>query len=372
MKSVFGSSFYYMEFAIRKNWGKNYNDKWQNDLRRLDIQMFKDDNGNGVKDNFEKGIPDVKVRIKLTNSAKQYEKGSLPVDITLVTNEKGFVSFNSIPKGFYDLIINPLSDLMEYFYIGQHIDKIELLKNDIKQIPFQKAHKLEGSIELKRQKFVKESEINIDLANIKVTAYNNQGNSYSAFTDANGKFVIFVPGNQMYYVRIVNVFGENYIISNNDINAPVPETVGNPIVFHVVEKNRQINFKKISQPKPDSIDYKLQKIKVLAGTISQKDENRISETRNESPFKPKTDKKMLQSGKYYLVLAEAKSIAEAVKYRKIFTEQGLIISFGYDDSKLVTYVYTNYYLLRDDAQKELKIIEKMGIRGAFVMKYKPE
>ncbi len=372
LKSVFGSSFYYMEFAVRKNWGKNYNDKWQNDLRRLDIQMFKDDNGNGFKDNFEKGIPNVKVRIKLTNSAKQYEKGSLPIDITLVTNEKGFVSFNSIPQGFYDLIINPLSDLMEYFYIGQHINKIELLKNDIKQIPFQKAHKLEGNIDMKRQKFVKESEINIDLTNIKVTAYNNQGNSYSAFTDANGKFIIFVPGNQMYYVRITNVFGENYIITNNDINAPVPESVGHPIVFQVVEKNRQINFKKISQPKPDSIDYKLQKIKVLAGTISQKDEKRTLESGIETPFKPKTDKKMLQAGKYYLVLAEAKSIAEAVKYRKIFTEQGLIISFGYDDNKQLTYIYTNYYLLRDDAQKELKIIEKMGIKSAFILKYKPE
>jgi len=368
---AYGSSFYYLEFAIRKNWGKSDNDKWQNDLRRLDIQMYKDDNGNGIKDNFEKGIPNIKVRIKLTNPVKQSEKGSLPIDITLVTNEKGIVSFNSIPKGFYDLMINPLTDLMEYFYIGQYIEKIELLRNDIKQVPFQKANKLEGGIVLTRQKFVKESEITIDLANIKVTAYNNLGNSYSAFTDADGKFKIFVPGNQMYYVRIVNVFGENYKISNNDQNAPMPETVGHPIVFQVIESNRQINFKKVIKTEPDSVDYKLQKIKVLAGSISQRDENKAGDLVSGVPFKPKADKTTLQIGKYYVVLAEAKSIAEAVKYRKIFTEQGLIISFGYDDGKQVFYVYTNYYTQREDAQKELKIIEKMGIRKAFVMKYKP-
>ncbi len=366
----YGSGFYYLEFAVKKNWGKSYDNRWRNDLKRCDIQMFKDDNGNGKKDITEKGIPNIKVSLKLTNSAIPNGKDNIPIDITLVTNEKGIASFNSIPKGFYDLIINPLTDLMEYFYIGHNNEKIELIKNQMVQIPFQKAHKLEGSIDVKRQKFIKDSELTMNLGNIKVTAYNNLGNSYSSFTDADGKFMIYVPGDQIYYVRIGNVFGENYVIQNNDINAPVPETVGHPIVFQVVEKNRQVNFKKVAQPKPDTIDYNLQKIKVLAGNISKIDESKKAAV--EDAFKPKADKKALQPGKYYLVLAEAKNLVEAVKYRKIFAEQGLIISFGYDDSRQLIYIYTNYYNKRDDAQLELKIVEKMGIKSAYVMRFQPK
>ncbi len=360
---TYGNLFYYMEFAIKKNWGQSKETGWKNDLKRLDVQMFKDDNGNGVKDPYENGVPNIKVRIKLTSAASQ--KGNLPVELTLVTNEKGIVSFNQIPLGFYDLMINPLTDMMEYFYIGRDVEKVELIKNKMLKIPFQKAHKLEGRIELKRQKFVKDGELIIDVTNIKVTAFNTLGNSYSAFTDAQGKFMLFVPGNQMYYVRISNVFGENFIILNNDIKAPMPETLGHPVVFQVVEKNRQINFKKVS-PLADSV-VPLQKIRVLSGKIAQGTPH--SGNAFDAVFKPREENPGMQKGKFYVVLAEARNMTEAIRYRKIFMEQGLIISFGADESKQLTYVYTNGYASREHAQKEIKIIEKMNIKGSFVLKY---
>jgi len=359
----FGNSFYYLEFAVKKNWGKSDDNQWKNDLRRLNIQMFKDENGNGFKDRNEVGVPNIKVRLRLTNSAKQHKEGKLPVDITLVTNEKGIVSFNKIPKGFYEMNITALDNLMEYFYVGQQVEKIEVLKNEVMQVPFQKANKLGGRIEVKRQKFIKDSELTVDMANIKVTAYNALGNSYAAFTDAEGKFNVYVPGNQVYYVRIANVFGDHFVILNNDINVPMPESTGKAVVFQVVERNRQINFKKVSKPEPDSGEYVIQKIKVLAGRMNQTE----GAGTQEQAFKPKMNKTMLQPGMFYVVLAEAKSLAEAVRFRQLFSEQGLVISFGYDEVSNVTYVYTNYYAKREEAQKEIRIIEKMGVKRVWLV-----
>ena len=72
-----------------------------------------------------------------------------------------------------------------------------------------------------RQKFIKKGEESLDLTNIKITAYNKQGNSYSSFTLSDGSFTIFVPRNNTYYVRMGNVFGPGYKIMQNDINITI-------------------------------------------------------------------------------------------------------------------------------------------------------
>ena len=121
-------SFYYTEFSIKKRWGKSDYNKWKKDLRRLKIQLFQDENGNGKMDKYETGIPNVKIRLQITNTANQSPRGNFPVDITLLSNEKGIVTFNRIPKGFYKITIIPISDLKEYFYVNKSVEQIELNK----------------------------------------------------------------------------------------------------------------------------------------------------------------------------------------------------------------------------------------------------
>ncbi len=357
LASSFGRSFYYLEFAVKKNWGKSEDQKWTNELSRLRIQLFKDDDGDGIKDRLEQGVANVKVRIRLTNSPNMHQYQGVPVDITLVTNDKGIVTFNRLPKGFYDLSIIPLESMSEYFYVDQNVQKIELLNNTSIQIPFQKANRLEGRIELNRQKFIKDSEAIIQLANIKVTAYNKEGNSFSTFTNNEGRFVIFVPGTQNYQVRLNNVFGSGFIIRNNDLTVSMPEMAGIPIVFDVAENHRPINFRRVESP-PQSPN--LQKIKVLAGTISQSDKEILDETTEEP--------KPLPQEYFYIVLSVTNSLHEAMSRRTAYTNRGLVVNFEFDEIKQQFYVYTNRYTSRNEAAKEVKILQDAGIRNINVIK----
>ncbi len=363
---TFGRSHYYMEFAIRKNWGRSSGQKWKQNLNRLRVQLYKDENGNGIKESHETGLANVKVRVRLTNTAKMQEYKGMPVDITLVSNDKGIVTFDKLPTGFYEMQIIPLESVSEYFYIGHGAEKVELLRNRTLQIPFQKANRIEGRVDLTRQRFIKSNEQIIQLANIKVTAYTRTGNSYSAFTDAEGKFVIFVPGAQVYHVRINNVFGSNFRINNNDIRVSMPEMAGQAIDFHVVENNRTINFRRISKPDSDSTEINLQKIKVLKSSIAQ---IIADNTNHETVAKPMPYQDNTKQENYYVVLTEANDISETIRFRQIYSEQGLTVNFGYDEDKKAYYVYTNAYDSRQKAREELRRIESMGIRGAKVVKH---
>lgn len=365
----FGHSHYYLEFAIKKNWGRNEGQKWRKEQKRIRIQLFKDENGNGLKDRNESGVPNVKVRIRLTNSADMQAYEGMPVDIALVSNDKGFVSFNNLPPGFYEVYVTPLEATTAYFHIGGGVEKIELNKNQMVYIPFQKANRMYGAIDLKRQRFIKSDEKVIQLGNIKVTAYNNAGDSYSAFTDSEGNFVLFVPGSQVYHVRINNVFGNNFRIKNNDIRVTMPDMAGKPIRFEVVENNRPINFRKLEKPAIDSTEISLQKIKVLKGSIAHIEPDKADSVSSTDQQKPQPAVMVLQQEDFYVVINEAKSIAEAVRLRTVYSEQGISASFGYDDARRIYYIYSGRFASRGDARDEIRRMLKFGIRDARIVRY---
>lgn len=359
------ASYYYTELSIKKKWGKSDYKKWQKDLRRIKIVFFQDNNGNGVKDNFEQGIPHVKARLLLINSADQKRTANFPVDITLLSNDKGNAIFSRIPMGLYELTITPLIDQKEYFYVSKTAEKIEVTRTDIYYVPFQKASKIQGQIEVSQRKYSLKSEKIRDLANIKVTAFNKQGNSYSAFTRMDGSFVLYAPGNNIYYLRISNVFGKNYRILQNDLKAELPNP--NPIVFKVVEKNRQINFKQ-AKPQQKGVP-KLQKIKVLPGKIYKNDKQRLAEQNPLPEFNIKNkppDEQIIIKGKYYVVLAEATNHTNALKYIKIHRENGVFCHFGIETETNKILIFTNYYSTQEEAKNETKKLKASGMKKALV------
>jgi hypothetical protein len=326
-----------------------------------------------VKDNFEQGIPYVKTRLRLTVGSDQTTSGHFPVDIALLTNERGTVTFNQIPQGFYELEINPLTDVGEYFYVSKTNKQIDIVKNTTVYIPFQKAAKIEGRIDVIRSKFIKEGSAKIDLTNIKVTAYNNSGNSYSSFTRSDGKFVIFVPGDTTYFVRMQNVFGNNFVQKQNDFEVKVPDSSNKTIVFEFVEFQREVKFKKADPVVPDSLKTRPLKVKILEGKIF---ENSKSDTlrRNEVPDfnfdKKKSQTQEMEVGKFYLILAETEDLTEALTIKKIMEENGLKSQLGTVDGQEKYYVFSNEYSTRLEAETELELLKKASIRTAFILKFK--
>lgn len=365
-------SFYYLEFSIKKRWGKSDYNKWKKDLRRLKIQLFQDENGNGKMDNYEKGIPNVKIRLQITNSAINAPRGNFPVDITLLSNDKGIVTFNRIPKGFYKATIIPLSDLKEYFYVSKSNKHIELNKNSVYYIPFQKASKIIGQIDLKRQKFVVGSDGVIQLANIKVTAYNKLGNSYSTFTQKDGSFIIFAPGNHIYQIRIKNVFGGNFKILRNDIQKLLVDTTSTPVIFEVVEQNRKINFKKATPLAKDG-GPELQKIKVLPGKIynntNQKAVDKDAVPDFKIPYMPFEVNEMIV-GRYYIIAGHILNFTAAEKLMKILHELGIKSQLGATGDSHTYYVYLANFNSRAAAKEKLSYYKRAEIKTLTIIKFR--
>lgn len=365
-------SFYYLEFSIKKRWGKSDNNKWKNDLRRLKVQLFQDENGNGKMDNYEKGIPNVKIRLQITNTASKTPLGNFPVDITLLSNDKGIVTFNRIPKGFYKITLIPISDLKEYFYVNKSNEQIELNKNSVYSIPFQKASKIVGRVDLKRQRFVKDSDGAIQLANIKVTAYNKLGNSYSTFTQKDGSFTIFAPGNHVYQIRIKNVFGKNFRILRNDIRLLLVDSTTTLVVFNIVEQNRKINFKKVTPLGKDVDGPTLQKIKVLPGKIynntNQKAVDKDAVPDFKIPNMPFEVNEMIV-GRYYIIAGHIQNFTDAEKLMKILHELGIKSQLGATGDSHTYYVYLANFNSRAAAKEKLNDYKRAEIKLLSVIKF---
>lgn len=365
-------SYIYFEFSLKKRWGKSDLNKWQKNTRQLKVILFKDDNSNGVKDEFEQGIPFVKTRLILTNSDNPNISTEFPVDITLLSSEKGIVYYNRLPTGFYDLAITPLGDVKEYFYVDRSIDKLQLTRNMTYYVPFQKATKITGQLFVERQKFIKKGEENIDLKNIKITAYNKQGNSYSSFTLEDGSFTIFVPGFNTYYLRMGNVFGSNYKILKNDISITVADTTNNYVEFNVAEVNRQVKFKSAKTATPDTLEPAPLKIKILHGKFYE-NSGQVPVDKDAMPeFKikeaPVIEQEMIP-GNHYVVIGTDISRTGAVKLIRIVEENGISANLGYDETSGRYYIFTKYYQNKGDSRDELQRLRNAGLQDAEVIKF---
>jgi hypothetical protein len=366
------NDYTYLELSVKKRFGKSDINKWQKDTRRLRIVMFKDDNSNGVKDEGEMGLPFVKTRLKLTNSDNPNFSEQFPVDIILLSNSAGTVNYNRLPKGFYELSITPLSDVKEYFYVDKSAEKLELTRNATYYIPFQKANKISGKIEVQRAKFIKAGEEKVDLKNIRVTAYNKQGNSYSSFTLDDGSFNIFVPEDNTYYLRIGNVFGSSFKIVQNDIPINVGDGTKNEVVFNVAEVTRQVKFKDAKPAKVDTAQAEPLKIKVLHGKFYENtpeaavDPNAVPQFN--IPEAPVQETELLP-GNFYVVIGTDSTRTNAVKLKRIADENGLDASLGYYGADGNYYIFTKYYQSKGEARDELARMKLAGYLEAEIIKF---
>ena len=360
------NSTYYAEFSIKKKWGKSdYYNKEKN-LRRLKVICFKDENNDGKKQASEKGIPMVRIHIEQLDDKYKPVTKNIPINISLLTNDVGNVIFNRIPKGIYKLDIKSLSELQEYFYVSPSNEYIELTKNTTYFIPFQKANRIEGKIEISRSKYSDVTKI--DLENIKVTAWNGQGNSYSSFTLKDGSFTIYAPGDTTYYIRLNDVFGKKFRIAHNDIPKKVPDSTNTPVVFQVVEKSRQVNFKKAKSQQGGT---QVTKIKVLPGKMYENTDERV-EKGKEPEFDMNSARfmKALVVSKHYVVYGKRTGKEEARQMTQSLRDNGVNAFFGYDSVSGDYLIFTGEYNSSFEAQTEAQKAKKAGFNDVKTYFYK--
>ena len=230
----------YFEASVRKEFGiqqpylKFYN---------LKIVFFKDFDGNRIMNENEPGIKNVLVNIQRVDSeAMEY------ADFTsgeLLSNQYGEVTYEKIPSGIYELSYNPVGNDAGTFSKADIDLNFTLSKDMTLYVPFVEKNKVFGRIILNRSKLSGLGKV--DVSNIRITATDSRGYTFSTLSDRNGEFVIYAPVTDEYVVTVNNIFYENFDLRQNNFRVQFNGYKQFEVNFVFDEKIRRINFSPSAQ-----------------------------------------------------------------------------------------------------------------------------
>lgn len=230
----------YFEANIRKEFG------FQQPAIRfhtLKLVFFKDYNGNRIKNDNEPGIKNILISIqRIRDENNEYASFSSG---ELLSNQYGEVIFEDIPDGLYKLNYNSIGNEAGTFSKADIDLNIRLDKNQTYYIPFVEKNKIFGKIILNRSKLSGMGKI--DVSNIRITATDSKGNTYSTLTDKHGQFTIFAPITDEYVVTVNNIFYENFDLRQNNFRVQFNGYKQFEVNFVFDEKIRRINFSTSAQ-----------------------------------------------------------------------------------------------------------------------------
>ncbi|MCU4156222.1 hypothetical protein J1N10_09555 [Carboxylicivirga sp. A043] len=208
---------------------------------RATMLVFRDLNGNGIKDRGEEGYENMLIRVTPVSENFTEDDILFQQEIyELITNYKGEVEYRHLPKGNYKIETIPLV-ATEGWYGGQEFYKY-IDGNQVINIPLSRGARLSGGIFVQRD--VHSDDKAIVLGGIRVTAVNQlTGESLSSLTDQYGNYSMYLPNGD--YIITINegAVGSRYQFLENNIPLSVKNSGENYNVgFFLVEKQRTINF----------------------------------------------------------------------------------------------------------------------------------
>jgi len=198
----------YMEAGVRKEFGIQQQRQKFYDLK---VVFFKDYNGNGVKEENEPGINNVLFYIERVDEGASTYQGFSSSE--LLSNQYGEVVLTRIPSGVYETSYNPVGNDAGTFSKGIDALSINLEKSKTVYVPFVEKNKVYGKIVLNRSRL---SGIGrIDLSNVRITATDSQGRSYSSLTDTEGNILLFAPLFYDYILSFITIFYSIFNLRQN-------------------------------------------------------------------------------------------------------------------------------------------------------------
>jgi len=227
----------YLEFGAKKDFALNQpRVKYHN----INIVFFKDYNGNFIQESNEPGIKSVLLEIEKVDSEI---KGKIPGDFhssELISDNIGVVRIEKIPEGTYKFNYTPLGADVGTYSKAIEETEIRIDRSGTYYFPFVEKNKVFGKIILNRSRLSGLGRI--DVSNVRITATDSQGRSYSTLTDKNGEFVLFAPITDEYIVSINNIFYENFDLRQNSFLVQFNGYKQFEVNFVFDEKVRRINF----------------------------------------------------------------------------------------------------------------------------------
>jgi hypothetical protein len=204
----------------------------------LKTVFFNDLDGNGIKTDNEPPVSNILVDIQKDRRISK-ELSYIP-EVQLLSDFKGSIEFDNLPKDNYKLTFTPLVNLQSLYFIKGSEQSYSNDKDRILYVPLAESYKIKGKIILVRD--MNSSEGKIDLGSIRITALGPKGETYSSLTDNFGNFILSVPKADKFKVHINNVFGEQFYIDSNESEVQFTENKTINLNFVFIEKKRGIQF----------------------------------------------------------------------------------------------------------------------------------
>ncbi|SDC26416.1 OmpA family protein [Williamwhitmania taraxaci] len=228
----------YFEAGVHKEFN------WQQPNRKfynLEMEFFKDLNGNKRKDENEPGIRDVLVQLEYVGDTLK-KNNSLSYNGETLSDQYGNVKFINIPRGTYRLQYDAVGKDLGAFSKDQDTPFIALVANTTLELPFVEKNKVFGKIVLNRSKLSALGKV--DMSNVRISAKDSQGRIYSTLTNADGYFILYAPVTDNYNVTVSNVYTENFDLRQGSYLVHFNGYKQFEVNFVFDEKIRTINFTK--------------------------------------------------------------------------------------------------------------------------------
>ncbi len=232
-------------FGIKKQIGIPIPGKKYKSIR---IVVFKDRNGNRIQDETEEGVENILINMTMVKQSEGYADSMTSIHShgdDFITNSKGEINYTNIPAGVYHIRMIPLTQMGEWFD-GKEEDILIDGKQTV-YMALSKGVKLSGGILIERDKYSNEGN-ELDLSRIRITAIDSSGKTYSALTDKNGGFTLYLPTGR--YTLAINeaALGDHYACMQSkisiDLTKPIVDNYS--ITFNVTERKRKMEIKKFT------------------------------------------------------------------------------------------------------------------------------
>lgn len=208
------------QFNVKRPGGKTYD---------LKVLVFKDADGNGIKDEGEEMVENVLLKMNST---------------AVITDVNGQASFKNLIVGNYLLESDVLGDSQGWFKSDDN--QILVDRSKTIYIPLTRGVQISGNVLVQKatySRFVNE----VNLSGIRITAVGKDGRTYSSLTSREGNFRLFVP----FGAYVINVssttIDEQFQFAQDSYNLNIDNAESDyQLTYYLIEKRRRLNIKKFN------------------------------------------------------------------------------------------------------------------------------
>ena len=203
------------------------------------LLCFNDLNGDGIRDENEPLLSNIKVTFSKLNSPDEANNVRFG-EKELITDPNGMIEIIDLPAGRYQLTFESLQNLGVLYNAKGDEQEIVINSNLTHHVAYVESYKVSGRVLLNRDQYSSLGLIN--LGGIRITATSLTGETYTALTDNDGCYSIDIPSGGDYEVKVNPIFGENFTCEKTEYTVQFDGFKSFKVDFIFNEVSRKLNL----------------------------------------------------------------------------------------------------------------------------------